>query len=96
MRNLDDIRDHLGRHGQRAGPAEVAGALRALGHLVSDATVRATVEALRRDSVGAGPLDPLLGLPGVIDVVGTTLNGAAQNLALNTRSVPVRGAVTHG
>ena len=75
MSELDDIRDYLGRHGQRVGPAEVAGALRALGRLVSDATVRATVEALRRDSVGAGPLDPLLGLSGVTDVL---VNGPEQ------------------
>ena len=75
MSELDDVRDHLGQHGQRAGPTEVAAALRALGRLVSDASVRATLEALRRDCVGAGPLDPLLELPGVTDVL---VNGPDQ------------------
>ena len=75
MVDLDQVRDYLGRRGQRAGPVEVAAALRALGQLVSDTAVRATVDALRRDSVGAGPLDPLLELPGVTDVV---VNGPDQ------------------
>jgi len=69
MSELDAVRDYLGQRGLGVGPAEVGTALRALGRLVSDATVRATVEALRRESVGAGPLDPLLGIPGVTDVV---------------------------
>jgi len=73
--DLDQVRDYLGSRGQRAGPVEVGAALRALGHLVSDTTVRTTVEALRRDSVGAGPLDPLLELPGVTDVI---VNGPDQ------------------
>ncbi|HBY21726.1 MAG TPA: pilus assembly protein CpaF, partial [Propionibacteriaceae bacterium] len=43
--------------------------LRALGHVVTDTTVRSTLEALRRDSVGAGPLEALLAMPGVTDVL---------------------------
>lgn len=50
-------------------------ALREAGLLVSDATVRHTVAALRRDSVGAGLLDPLLAQPGVTDVL---VNGPNQ------------------
>lgn len=66
---LDAVRGHLARHGQRPGPVEVGGALRSLGLLVSDAVVRNTVATLKRDSTGAGPLEPLLHLPGVTDVL---------------------------
>jgi pilus assembly protein CpaF len=66
---LEAVRDHLGRHGQQPGPVEVGVALRRLGLLVSDATVMQAVAALRRDSVGAGALDPLLQEPGVTDVL---------------------------
>ncbi|MFT4110759.1 TadA family conjugal transfer-associated ATPase [Propionicimonas sp.] len=67
--DLEAVRAHLGRSGQDPGPVEVGAALRSLGMLVSDAAVRQTVSALRRDSVGAGVLDPLLQLPGVTDVL---------------------------
>jgi pilus assembly protein CpaF len=66
---LDAVRDYLGRHGQAPGPVEVGAALRNLGLLVSDASVMQSVAALRRDSVGAGALDPLLEQPGVTDVL---------------------------
>ena len=67
--DLDAVRVHLGQRGQPPGPVEVGAALRSLGLLVSDTVVRQTVAALRRDSVGAGILDPLLHLPGVTDVL---------------------------
>ena len=67
--DLEAVRAHLGRNGQRPGPVEVGAALRSLGLLVSDAGVRQTVAALRRDSIGAGALEPLLHLPGVTDVL---------------------------
>jgi pilus assembly protein CpaF len=66
---LDAVRGRLARLGQQPGPVEVGAALRSLGLLVSDASVRQTVAALRRDSAGAGVLDPLLALPGVTDVL---------------------------
>jgi pilus assembly protein CpaF len=66
---LEAVRDYLGRHGQQPGPVEVGAALRSLGLLVSDATVMHGVAALRRDSVGAGALEPLLHQPGVTDVL---------------------------
>ena len=62
--DLDAVRAELGQRGQLPGPVEVGSALRRLGVLVSDTVVRQTVAALRRDSVGAGVLDPLLQLPG--------------------------------
>jgi pilus assembly protein CpaF len=66
---IDAVRDHLARRGLLPGPVEVAGALRALGLLASDTSVRATVARLRQDSTGAGILQPLLELPGVTDVL---------------------------
>ncbi|MEQ6900898.1 TadA family conjugal transfer-associated ATPase [Nocardioides sp. YIM 152588] len=50
-------------------PHRVADALRAAGRPVGDTTVLAVYEALRRDVLGAGPLEPLLRLPGVTDVL---------------------------
>ncbi|THI97714.1 TadA family conjugal transfer-associated ATPase, partial [Nocardioides sp.] len=50
-------------------PHRVADALRAAGRPVGDATVLAVYEQLRRDIVGAGPLEPLLRLPDVTDVL---------------------------
>ncbi|MEI2810228.1 MAG: TadA family conjugal transfer-associated ATPase [Nocardioides sp.] len=56
-------------------PQRVAAVLRAGGQPVGDATVLAVHEALRREAWGAGPLDPLLTLPGVTDVL---VNGTGQ------------------
>ena len=72
---LEDVRTHLSRAGRGIGPVEVAGALRNLGYLVTDTSVRDTVAALRRESAGAGPLEPLLAQPGVTDVV---VNGSTR------------------
>lgn len=65
-----------------AGPADlsphgVAEALRAAGRPVGDAAVLAVYEALRRDVLGAGPLEPLLRRPDVTDVL---VNGAGRVL----------------
>lgn len=67
--DLDEVRARLSAQGLPARPAEVAEALGWLGHVVSDASVLETVDALRRESQGAGPLDDLLRLPGVTDVL---------------------------
>ena len=67
--DLDEVRARLSARGESARPAEVAEALAWLGHVVSDASVLATVAALRRDSEGAGPVDDLLREPGVTDVL---------------------------
>ncbi len=66
---LDDVRDRLARDGGAVTPAAVADALRATRSLVTDAVVLEVLDALRRDSLGAGPLDPLLSLEGVTDVL---------------------------
>ncbi|HEY9293952.1 MAG TPA: TadA family conjugal transfer-associated ATPase [Microlunatus sp.] len=66
---LDPIRAKLATLGRVHTPADVADAMRAEGLLVSDASLLETVAAIRRDSVGAGRLDPLLRLEGVTDVL---------------------------
>jgi pilus assembly protein CpaF len=69
------VRDHLARDGAPLTPQRVAQALREDGRPVGDATVLAVHDALRRDVHGAGPLDPLLAVQGVTDVL---VNGPGQ------------------
>ncbi len=66
---LDRVRTRLSDEGGPATPVRVAEIIRAEGRLVGDAAVLEVVDALRRDSVGAGPLDELLGLEGVTDIL---------------------------
>lgn len=70
---VEQVRDRMARDGSDLTPAVVAAALRAAGRPVGDATVLAVLEVLRRDVVGAGPLEHLLRLEGVTDVL---VNGA--------------------
>lgn len=72
---LGAVRDELARTGAEVGPQQVARALRLRGRPVGDAEVLAVHDALRRDVLGAGPLDELLALPDVTDVL---VNGAAE------------------
>lgn len=72
---LEPIRSRLIDIGHAYTPADVAAAMRAEGRLVTDAALLETVEALRRNSVGVGPLEPLLHAPGVTDVL---VNGPHQ------------------
>lgn len=73
--DLDAVRRRLGRDGLPIQALDVAEVLRQLGYLVSDALVRNTMAALRQDSSGAGPLDPILAMANVTDVL---VNGAEQ------------------
>jgi pilus assembly protein CpaF len=66
---LDDVREQLARSGSALTPAVVARALRNRGRPVGDATVLAVHDLLRQDVLGAGPLEPLVRLPGVTDVL---------------------------
>lgn len=74
---LDLVRDRLVGLRRQYTPADVASAMRAEGLAVSDAAVLDAMELLRRHSVGAGPLEPLLREPGVTDVL---VNGPDQVL----------------
>jgi len=70
---LDAVRERLAREPGELTPHRVAVALREAGRPVGDATVLTVYEALRREVVGAGPLEPLLRTPDVTDVL---VNGA--------------------
>ncbi len=66
---VDVVRERLARAPGDLSPHRVAEALRVTGRPVGDATVLEVYEALRRDVIGAGPLEPLLRTPGVTDVL---------------------------
>ena len=72
---VERVREHLARDGGNLSPARVAQALRDEGRPVGDAAVLAVLDTLRRDIVGAGPLEPLLRREGVTDVL---VNGPRQ------------------
>jgi pilus assembly protein CpaF len=72
---VDRVRARLADRPGDLSPHRVAEALRAAGRPVGDATVLAVYEALRRDVLGTGPLEPLLRLTGVTDVL---VNGPEQ------------------
>jgi pilus assembly protein CpaF len=66
---LDRVRVRLAEQGGDMSPARVAEILRTEGRLVGDSSVLEVVDALRRDIGGAGPLEDLLRLDGVTDVL---------------------------
>lgn len=72
---LEELQTALGRIGRPHTPADVAAALRGMGVVVSDNVMLETLDALRRHSVGAGPLEHLLRLPGVTDVMVNGTDG---------------------
>ena len=84
------VRTRIAALGRDPDATDIADALRWCGHVVSDSSVLAVSQALHRDSVGAGPLEPLLALPGVTDVI---VNGP-QEVYVDTgdglRTVPVQ------
>jgi pilus assembly protein CpaF len=66
---LERLRQSLANDGLQPTPTRVASALRAEGELLDHAAVLDVVDTLRRDTIGAGPLDPLLRDSDVTDVV---------------------------
>lgn len=66
---VERVREELARQGSALSPARVSQALRDHGRPVGDQTVLAVLDLLRRDVLGAGPLEPLLRLDGVTDVL---------------------------
>lgn len=73
--DLELLRGWLAGRGKNWSPKDVAIGLDRLGFVVSDEAILAATDALRRSSVGAGPLEPLLNMPDVTDVL---VNGADQ------------------
>ena len=86
------VRTRIAALGRDPDATDIADALRWCGHVVSDASVLAVAQALHRDSVGAGPLDPLLALPGVTDVI---VNGP-RDVRGYRRRAPYRSPSTSG
>lgn len=66
---VEEVREQLASTGAVLTPELVGRALRERGRPVGDATVLAVHDALRRDVLGAGPLEELVRLPGVTDVL---------------------------
>jgi pilus assembly protein CpaF len=89
---VDEVRQRLADQPGSLTPHRVAEALRASGRPVGDATVLAVHEELCRDVLGAGPLEPLLRLPGVTDVVVNGTDGVYVDTGEGLRPVDVRFA----
>lgn len=75
MTELAELRQELADLGRPPRADEVARAMRRRGAVVTDDSLATTLDALRRHSLGAGPLEGLLHTPGVTDVL---VNGADQ------------------
>lgn len=69
------VRDRLAVDGGQMTPQRVAQALREDGRPIGHTQVLAVHDALRREVLGAGPLEDLIALPGVTDVL---VNGPGQ------------------
>lgn len=72
---LERVRDRLALDGAPLGASQVARALREEGRPVGDLEVLTVLDDLRREVLGAGPLEPLLRREGVTDVL---VNGPGQ------------------
>lgn len=72
---IDAVRSRLAGLGRPWTPADVATVLREQQLVLSDTLVASVVDTLRKSSTGAGPLERLLRLPGVTDVL---VNGPHQ------------------
>lgn len=70
---LVELQSKLAELGRPHTAADVAGAMRDVGAVVTDQSLLAALDELRRNSTGAGPLEDLLTQTGVTDVV---VNGA--------------------
>ncbi|NEA35619.1 TadA family conjugal transfer-associated ATPase [Streptomyces sp. SID13031] len=92
---VERVRGILAAQGSGPTPARVAAALRANGTVCGDAMVLAVVEALRREAMGAGPLDVLLSEPGITDILVNGPNevfidrgSGLERIALHTGDEP--------
>ncbi|GAA2788307.1 TadA family conjugal transfer-associated ATPase [Crossiella cryophila] len=69
---IDRVRGRLAQLGSRPTPANLADAIRAeTGGLLTNADLLDTLRLLDREFIGAGPLEPLLRMDGVTDVLVT-------------------------
>ncbi len=86
----DAVRTRIATLGREPDATDIADALRWCGHVVSDSSVLAVSQTLHRDSVGAGPLEPLLALPGVTDVLVNGPDDVYVDTGDGLRTVAVR------
>jgi len=89
---VERIRTHLITHQLDASPARVADAVRAEGLLIGDDDMITLVEQLQQEFTGAGPLEPLIRLPKVTDVL---VNGPTS-VWIDRGAGPERTDVTFG
>jgi pilus assembly protein CpaF len=68
---LEVVRARLSADGGEVSPARVAAALQSEGRMFGQGAVLQVVDALRLDTRGIGPLEELIALPGVTDVLVT-------------------------
>ncbi|MGZ4666038.1 MAG: hypothetical protein ACXV5Q_13665, partial [Frankiaceae bacterium] len=68
---VDRVRNRLANEQAPATPSRVAAALRAEGGLRGETDLLPVLRALQSELLGAGPLEPLLAMPGVTDVLVT-------------------------
>lgn len=87
---LEELRRWLVQKGPGWGPREVATGLDSLGFVVSDAAVLDALDVLRRTSIGAGPLEPLMALPGVTDVLVNSASAVYVDRGMGLEPVPVQ------
>jgi pilus assembly protein CpaF len=87
---LERVRGKLALQGSEATPAQVAAALRADGGVIGDSTVLAVVAALRREALGAGPLDALLADPGISDILVNGPDEVYVDRGGGLEKVPIR------
>jgi pilus assembly protein CpaF len=87
---LERLRQSLAADGAEPTATEVAGILRSDGRVLGDAAILGIVDALRRDTVGAGPLDELLRSPGVTDVVVNGPDDVFVDRGAGLERAPVR------
>jgi len=87
---LERVRGKLASQGSEATPAQVAAALRADGGVIGDSTVLAVVAALRREALGAGPLDALLADPGISDILVNGPDEVYVDRGGGLEKVPIR------
>lgn len=69
MLYLPELQEKLSQLGRPHTPGDVAEAMRQLDIVVSDTSLLETLTLLRQNSTGAGPLEDLLQLPDVSDVI---------------------------
>jgi pilus assembly protein CpaF len=87
---LERLRQSLASDGAEPTPTVVAGILRSEGRVLGDAAILEIVDALRRDTVGTGPLEELLRSPGVTDVVVNGPDAVFVDRGAGLERTPVR------